>query len=134
MLVSGVHPIRAKKARYYEDARLKPRVMPPVRRSKGTLRSDSRARSRDGNDSVVRQAEANAVAARQAVGAQSLYGLRLEPELSSQDPVKQPQAADEVEIPAPEPDDTAARALTLARTARATARQAAMDPDDGIAL
>jgi type IV secretion system protein VirD4 len=29
VMVSGVHPIRAKKARYYEDARLQERVLPP---------------------------------------------------------------------------------------------------------
>jgi type IV secretion system protein VirD4 len=29
VLVSACHPIRAKKARYYEDARLKARVLPP---------------------------------------------------------------------------------------------------------
>jgi len=134
VLVSGVHPIRAKKARYYEDARLQPRVLPPIRTSKRTLRPNPRARSRDGSDSAAGQAEVKALAAGQAAGVQSLYGLRLEPELSSQDPVGQQQTANEVEIPAAEPDDTAARALTLARTARATARQAAMDPDDGIAL
>src|SRR5271155_3842387 len=29
VMVSGVHPIRAKKARYYEDARLQERILPP---------------------------------------------------------------------------------------------------------
>ena len=29
IMVSGVHPIRAKKARYYEDARLQERILPP---------------------------------------------------------------------------------------------------------
>jgi type IV secretion system protein VirD4 len=29
VMVSGVHPIRAKKARYYEDARLSKRILPP---------------------------------------------------------------------------------------------------------
>ena len=29
VLVSACHPIRAKKARYYEDARLKARLLPP---------------------------------------------------------------------------------------------------------
>jgi type IV secretion system protein VirD4 len=29
VMVSGVHPIRAKKARYYEDARLQERIPPP---------------------------------------------------------------------------------------------------------
>jgi type IV secretion system protein VirD4 len=29
VLVSGCHPIRAKKARYYEDAELKARILPP---------------------------------------------------------------------------------------------------------
>ena len=29
VMVSGVHPIRAKKARYYEDARFQQRIMPP---------------------------------------------------------------------------------------------------------
>jgi type IV secretion system protein VirD4 len=133
VLVSGVHPIRAKKARYYEDARLQPRVLPPVRASRATLQLDRRAR-RSASSGTAQQMDVNALAGGQAAGAHSSYGLRLEPELSSQDPVRQPPAADEVEIPAPEPDDTVTRALTRARTTRATARQASMDPDDGIAL
>ena len=33
VLVSGCQPIRAKKARYYEDAQLKARILPPPRLS-----------------------------------------------------------------------------------------------------
>ena len=48
------------------------------------------------------------------------------------DPQRQP-AAPEPELGEPE-DEDALRAQTLHRRLRATARQAAMDPDDGIAL
>ena len=34
VMVAGTPPIRAKKARYYEDARLKERVLPPPDRQK----------------------------------------------------------------------------------------------------
>jgi type IV secretion system protein VirD4 len=41
VMVSGVHPIRAKKARYYKDARLQERILPPpVRTGPKEGRSD----------------------------------------------------------------------------------------------
>ncbi len=43
ILVSGCHPIRAKKARYFEDAELKARILPPPRQSP----SEARARIED---------------------------------------------------------------------------------------
>ena len=42
VLVSGCHPIRAKKARYYEDPELKERILPPP----DAVRSHDRRRPR----------------------------------------------------------------------------------------
>src|SRR5260370_9193145 len=49
LLVSGVHPIRARKARYYEDPRLSERILPPpvlaehVRKATEMMADDWRA-------------------------------------------------------------------------------------------
>ena len=40
VMVSGVHPIRAKKARYYEDGRFQERIMPPPASTRHNARPD----------------------------------------------------------------------------------------------
>ncbi len=136
VLVSGVHPIRAKKARYFEDRRLKARVLPPPR----SCSPGERLAPRPGEDWSALPPLAASVSPRPAATEPddedpANAGIRREPELPAYediDPQRQP-AAPEPELGEPE-DEDALRAQTLHRRLRATARQAAMDPDDGIAL
>jgi type IV secretion system protein VirD4 len=137
MLVSGVPPIRAKKARYFEDPRLSERILePPNATSKpsGTTPSDDWSqlpvpaaadvgRKIDGSDSAHGEDPANA-------------GIRREPELPEHEEIAPEQArvAPEFAFAEEEPDDDAVRARALRQQVRGLARQAAMDPGDGIEL
>jgi type IV secretion system protein VirD4 len=139
VLVSGCPPIRAKKARYYEDPRLKERVMPPLKpKSSDPGRvmapddwSDSTAPT--GPDAVKAETGERGV---HSVDDPSSGGIRREPELPEHEDI-----APEPSKPSPEftfgddeTDDEALRARMLRANARGIARQAAMDPADGIDL
>jgi type IV secretion system protein VirD4 len=130
VLVSGVAPIRAKKARYYEDPQLKRRVLAPPEPKQGGLgTSAADARPDDWAGRVVARKDE---AEEQADG-----GLRREPELSDHDAVEhRPVEPERNEFDADdtEPNDEAIRQRTLAAQARRVARQASMDPSDGVEL
>ncbi|MGX1803973.1 IncP-type conjugal transfer protein TraG, partial [Brevundimonas naejangsanensis] len=130
VLASGCAPLRVKKARYYADRQLKGRVLPPPA-SRGAIPG--------GADLIWATASAPAAAERSKPGEADDGGLRQEqdPEASDvlaptpvvEDPPFDPLGPDldEDEGVAVLPDDLEARM-------RRVARQAALDPDDGIAL
>ena len=137
VLVSGVPPIRAKKARYFEDPRLSERVLAPaqaVSGQNGELPPD------DWRQPLVPTA-GGSVRKVNAPGEMRIddpanAGIRREPELPEHEEIVPEQAN-----PAPEfvfagegPDDDALRARALRQQVRGLARQAAMDPDDGMEL
>ena len=135
VLVSGVHPIRAKKARYYEDGQLKRRVLPPPRGENRTNAATEPGRT-DWAVAVVSAVVADAPAVRSPDDADPANaGIRREPELPQHERVDPPRQHDlfpEPETAEPEEDEPArARAM---RRSRATARQAALDPNDGLQL
>ena len=131
VLVSGVAPIRARKARYYEDPQLKRRVLAPP---------EPKLAARDLFSVPVGTDDwAGRVVERRDVetGDAAEGGLRREPELSRHDAVEhgpEPAAFNEFDEVEAEPDDEAVRRRVLARQARGAARQASMDPGDGIEL
>jgi type IV secretion system protein VirD4 len=137
VLVSGTPPIRAKKARYFKDRRFAMRVLPPP--TPASLQDDAAARrsasvadwttlppSHDARSmvSIVEQADtANS-------------GIRREPELPKHEAITR-----EAPVPLPEfallddeRNQKTVRTAALQRSFTAAARQAAMDPDDGMAL
>jgi type IV secretion system protein VirD4 len=137
LLVSGVHPIRARKARYYEDPRLSERILPPpipgkhVRKTTEMTADDWRALP-----------HLTAAAPRQTSGGQPIdadpanAGIRREPELPDHEeivPSERP-ADREFDVLEDESDLDAAKARALRQGVRIVARQAAMDPADGIGL
>ena len=136
VMVAGTPPIKARKARYYEDRRFTERVLPPPdpARTIRTTREDgwsTLAPQKPDADLVAKLAKAEADTANS--------GLRREPELPDHVAIAKettPQSpADEFAIILDdEPDDTAQQARVLRRQMHGVARQAALDPHDGIDL
>jgi len=135
VLVSGSPPIRARKARYYQDRRLLQRILPPpdaAAKENGIPAWDA-ARPARGNDWT------GSIAAPPLPGGgkdPDNAGIRREPELPKHEEiVPEPQiAAHEFELAEDEPDDEALRARILQRQARSIVRQAALDPADDMGL
>jgi type IV secretion system protein VirD4 len=120
VLVSGVHPILAKKARYYEDRRLQERILPSP--SLAALLSV-------------------AVDPKPATGGPSgddpdNSGIRREPTLPEHEAIapESPQLADPFAILVDETDDEPVQANMFRQAMRTVARQAALDPGDGLEL
>jgi type IV secretion system protein VirD4 len=142
VLVSACHPIRAKKARYYEDARLKARVLPPP--SLGVASEDtSGGRPNRGADDwshlpVPASVEdaAGPIAGSFSDQDSENSGIRREPTLPDHEAIvaEEPKPSTEFTFCDDEPDDDAIRAGALRQRFGTVARQAALDPDDGIPL
>jgi type IV secretion system protein VirD4 len=137
VLVSGCPPIRAKKARYYEDRRLTERLLPSPKTKPsqgGDIAPDDwsgaplPAKS-DGRKSGT--GDAGSLVEDPANG-----GIRREPELAEQEDIapEPTKPSPEFAFDEDEPDEDAVRARALRATARGLARQAALDPGDGIDL
>ncbi|MCP9626514.1 conjugal transfer protein TraG [Rhodopseudomonas palustris] len=136
VMVAGTPPIRATKARYYEDARFKERILPPPDLAARPATAPHGS-SDDWSCRVVTTANASVTsAAGDGDGDPANAGIRREPEL--------PEHEEIVALPRPpeqefdllddEPDIDAAKARALRSHIRLVARQASLDPGDGIEL
>ncbi|GBQ42616.1 conjugal transfer protein TraG [Komagataeibacter europaeus] len=135
LLVAGVAPVRAKKARYYEDARFMERVLPPP--ATGTQRPS--APTSDDWSALETMAPSGGSAPCGNTGADgdpANAGIRREPELPEHEDVvpSEHSGGQEFDVLDDEPDVDAARARTMRQQARSVARQATMDPADGLDL
>ena len=146
VLVSGLAPIRAKKARYYADSRLAARVLPlPERRR-------TEPDGHPGDDwtglkplapppaaivPVAKKPDA-ANAARPSAEDPDNAGIRREPDLPEHEAIAPeappPSPVREFGDPDDEPDTEAVKARVLQGRFGSLARQVALDPDDGMAL
>jgi type IV secretion system protein VirD4 len=136
VLISGCPPIRAKKARYYEDRRLTERVIAPP-----ALASVARTACTDDwselpRPPIVKTAEAPPPTAAPASRDPANAGIRREPDVPAQEDIAPPPKKPAVEFTfrADKSDDEAARADLLRLQARGLARQAVMDPKHGLEL
>jgi type IV secretion system protein VirD4 len=133
VLVSGCHPIRARKARYFEDPELQARILPPPVPSivPNIIDKVSAAPPRDDNP----WAAAVVVNAR-AAGDPDNAGIRREPDLPEQEEVvlEQRLPVSEFELADDEPPDASQDLQAQQRRTRRLARQVALDPDDGMDL
>ena len=134
VLVSGCHPIRAKKARYYEDHQLQARILPPPTPAAGTTVDGNAekpipAAKDDWQGAVVPPPSTDTEDPANA-------GIRREPDLPEhEDIVTAPRkAAHEFDLPDDEAEDDAQRLRVLQRQVRATARQVSLDPADDMGL
>jgi type IV secretion system protein VirD4 len=139
VLISGCSPIRAKKARYFEDERFRERVLLPAK-----LGGFAGPRDRRNDWSGLHPATANIKEVRipdspqngDSGDDQANSSIRREPGLPQHEEVapEPAPARPEFQFADEEPDDEVQRATTLRRQAANLARQAAMDPDDGLGL
>lgn len=137
VMMAGMHPIRAKKARYFRDRRLSARIVSPpeVRASVGStaakhdwqgliLTASAPAKRRNGSNEEPDEDAANA-------------GIRTEPELPIHEEIAPPTKPVSKEFDFDrdgQADDDAANNRRLQERMRDNARRASLDPDDGIAL
>jgi type IV secretion system protein VirD4 len=136
VLVSGTPPIRARKARYFEDRRLVNRVRPPPSRAAigvGSLKQG------DDDDWMALPIPASAPredGPQRADDDGANSGIRREPTLPEHEAIA--LEGSEVSAPVANVDDqsneASVRSAAIRHRLRSVVRQAAMDPDDGMAL
>ena len=135
VMVAGTPPIRATKARYYEDARFQERILPPP-----DLVAAPLTPSPSTDDWSGRMVTADGSSAKDAAngteGDPANAGIRREPELPEHEEIipPPPSPEQEFEFLDDEPDVDAAKARAMRQRMRMVARQVAMNPDDGIDL
>lgn len=132
VMVAGTPPIRAKKARYYEDLRFTERVLTPPDPAKSgrSPRSDGWSELKPQTSDTVLPAEIEDAAN---------SGLRREPELPDHIAIAKettdPRSAEEfANLLDDESDDAASQARILRQQMRGIARQVSLDPNDGMEL
>ena len=141
VLFSGSPPIRAHKARYYEDRQLKSRVLPPPALIGGRAGTpgDRPATQADDwtalpNPAPVASASDRSVVGSMMEGDAANGGIRREPALPEHDAIvpEEPTRNTEFALLDEEQDDFVVpdKAISF----RTVARQAALDPDDGLGL
>jgi type IV secretion system protein VirD4 len=134
VLVSGLPPIRAKKARYYDDTRLTERVLAPAQfgnHQASLAPSDDWSRL-PAPSAVDPSGKSNAPRNAQITDLANA-GIRREPELPQHEEVVREKAEATPEFTFEE-EDSAVRAQSLQQQLRSLARQATMDPGDGLKL
>jgi type IV secretion system protein VirD4 len=135
VLVSGVPPIRAKKARYFEDPRLTERVLaPPAEREQNAAPPpDDWSKLPVPAVRIGSEAYSSGVT---RLDDPANGGIRREPELPQHEEIAREQVKPKPEFAFGEeaPDDDAERARALRQQVRNLARQGAMDPGDGMGL
>lgn len=136
VLVSGAPPIRGKKARYFADPQLKTRILSPP-----DLIAESPTSNQTMTDDWSALAPIAAPKPRKKTssdpGEDVDGGIRREPELPEDEdiaPERIAPAREEFAGLDDEPDDDAQRARQMQGRFRSIARQASLDPDDGIDL
>ncbi|NGX94736.1 MAG: conjugal transfer protein TraG [Bradyrhizobiaceae bacterium] len=137
VLVSGTPPIRAQKARYFEDRRLNERVRPPPDRK--AMLAPHRKQRPDPDDWSALPVPAPAPrlsSQARATDDRANGGIRREPELPAHEAIAPEQSSPTPAVTTvdDQSDETRTRTAAISRRMRHVARQAAMDPDDGIAL
>ena len=134
VMVAGTPPIRAKKARYYEDKRLNERILPPPEPAPPLQRKPD-----DWSDlplptgSGVRQQTSEMLGEDEdPTGSER----RHQPELSRVEPVDEKKPVEnefEIDLTDDTEDDTA-RTSRMTRVMQGVARQVSLDPGDGMEL
>ena len=133
VMVAGTPPIRAIKAKYFEDARLQERIVAPPELA---VTPAIAAATDDWSGRVVAAAGHAGVGSGGGGSDPANAGIRREPELPEHEEIlpPPPSPAQEFELLDDEPDVDAAKANAMRARMRMVARQASLDPGDGIEL
>ena len=131
--MSGIHPILAKKARYYEDQRLQKRVLPPPSLA-DLAKKLSTAWHDDWNASSPVAAGPKWVTGGSSNEDPDNAGIRREPTLPEHEAIapEVSHPADPFAILMDESDDEPVQANMIRQRMRTVARQAVLDPGDGL--
>ncbi|WP_315755871.1 conjugal transfer protein TraG [Bradyrhizobium sp. SZCCHNRI2007] len=134
VMVAGMPPIRARKARYYEDRRFTERVLPPPDPA-----ASGRSSRVDGWSALGAPKPASLpIEKGQADEDSANSGLRREPELPDHVAIAKETAertpAEEFAVVLDDDEDVVRQSQLLHQQMRGVARQVAMDPNDGMEL
>ncbi|MCK1452432.1 conjugal transfer protein TraG [Bradyrhizobium sp. 35] len=134
VMVAGTPPIRARKARYYEDRRFTERVLPPPDPA-----ASGRSPRTDGWSALGAPKPVSLPSERgRAEEDPANSGLRREPELPDHVAIAketaEPMPAEEFAVVLDDDEDAVRQSRLLRQQMRGVARQAAMDPNDGMEL
>jgi len=140
VLISGAPPIRARKARYFEDARFNARILPPPRPS-AAERTDHRPHKGDWASLLPITAQFPAKETQGSTRSEdesdtANSGIRREPALPEHEAITPeiPASPTEFAFADTEADDEPIQVKPLGDRMRSLARQASLDPDDGLQL
>lgn len=130
VMISGVHPVRARKVRYYEDPQFQSRILKPSH----AVPIAKFARSDEWSGCAPIVASVKLLTALKTKVRDENGGLRREPELPHQEEVvvKAPLAENEFDA-APDEDD-AVQTTALNRSTQGLARAVSLDPDDKMGI
>lgn len=135
IMIAGIPPIRAKKARYYEDPRFSERILPPPElQRRAEVPADAWSKLPIPAQPVAAPAS---VAPQQDDEDPTESERRLQPELKRVKPVEKKEPIEnEFEIDPSDDgdDDDAVRNRRLTRLMQGVARQVSLDPNDGMEL
>jgi type IV secretion system protein VirD4 len=135
VMVAGTPPIRAKKARYYEDQRFTERVLPPPDPA-----AAGRSSRTDGWSALgtVTPAAGPTDSDESAAEDTANSGLRREPELPDHVAIAkettEPTPAEEFAVVLDDDEDAVRQSRLIRQQMRGVARQVALDPNDGMEL
>jgi type IV secretion system protein VirD4 len=131
VMVSGVHPVRARKARYYEDPQFQGRILKP---RTGPVSLIAQPDEWSGRTPIPPSIELLAALKRRVHDSNG--GIRREPELPQHEEVviKAPLVDNEFDAVPDEGDTDALQATALSRSMQGLARSVSLDPDDKMGL
>ncbi len=132
VMVSGVHPVRARKVRYYEDPQFQHRILKPSRAV--PINDGARLDEWSGHPPISPSAKLLAALTRK--GRDQNGGIRREPELPQHADIVVRASLTENEFDAApdEGDADAVQASVLNRSMQGLARAVSLDPDDKMGL
>ncbi len=137
ILVSGAPPIRARKARYYEDKRFNERILAPPKSPHRISNGDRPDRNWPVSvTDAAQSAEPKVVEPRDDEAEDVNSGIRREPMLPEYEAITPeiPASPKEFAFGESEADDEPVQVKPLGDRMRSLARQASLDPDDGLDL